>query len=79
MKALPKPTHVYIARKKCGCVVGVVTDMHDKSTGKFVAEFIETGYEIEHIDWATYTDKVANEPGFLGCVHQEKQLALIGG
>lgn len=65
---MPRPTHCYIGRKKCGCVVAVVTDVPgwEKETGKSVAEFIADGLIIER---TTIHDYNAGLP--IGCKHSE--------
>ncbi len=47
-------THVYIARKQCGCVVGAATDCGDKTTADFVRDFIKSGYTIERLTFPEY-------------------------
>ena len=69
-----KPTHVYVARTECGCVVGLVTDMRNKSTGEHVAEFIADGLAVNRVDWLTYQNKICKEQTFMNCPHG--QLAL---
>lgn len=43
------PTHVYIARRPCGCAAGFEVDYADKSTAKGVADFITSGMTIERV------------------------------
>lgn len=45
----PEATHVYIARKTCGCVTAVVTDCGDKHTAADVKDFIMTGRTVERM------------------------------
>jgi hypothetical protein len=70
------PTHVYVARKLCGCVVGLVTDLGDKQTGKHVAEFIGSGLAVNRHDWATYREKIALELTFMACPHGQSAMFL---
>ena len=70
-----KPTHVYVARKDCGCVIGLVTDMRDKRTGKHVAEFIADGLVVTREDWRTYRNTISKEETFMNCPHG--QLSLL--
>lgn len=76
MQKVTKPTHAYIARRSCGCVVGVVTDYQDKSTGEAVGEWIADGLAIERVDWNTYRNKIANEKTFLSCPHGQLTLPI---
>lgn len=69
-----KPTHVYVGRTECGCVVGLVTDMRNKSTGEHVAEFISDGLAVNRVDWPTYVNEICKEATFMNCPHG--QLAL---
>lgn len=73
-----KATHVYIGRKSCGCCVAVVTDLQDKMTGKEVSEFIASGLTVERISFDDYRARIVDEPGFMGCIHEEGgQLVLL--
>lgn len=74
-----KATHVYVGRKACGCCVAVVTDLQDKMTGKEVAEFIASGLTVERISFDDYRARIVEEPGFMGCIHEEggEQLVLL--
>lgn len=74
-----KPTHVYVARKECGCCIGLVTDLADKSTGEAVAEFISSGLTVDRVAWADYADKVRHEPGFMNCQHGQLSLLAEAG
>lgn len=69
-KPFVKPTHDYIGRKKCGCVVAAVVDMpgFEKETAKTVAEFIRDGLTIERIALVDF-DKILP----LGCKCEPKQ------
>lgn len=69
-----KPTHVYVARKDCGCVVGLVSDLRDKSTGDHVSEFIADGLAVTREDWQTYAEKISKESGFMNCTHGQQRL-----
>jgi hypothetical protein len=69
-----KPTHVYVGRKECGCVIALATDMRDKHTGDNVAEFISDGLTVDRVDWETYKEKISLEETFMKCPHG--QLAL---
>ena len=71
---MDKPTHVYVARQSCGCVVGLVSDLRDKFTGQSVSEFIADGCTVDRVTWDDYKNKVSVEPGFMDCQHG--QLAL---
>lgn len=46
---MPEPTHVWIGRLACGCVAGGTIDRRDKSTGDWVSEFIQSGYEVSRV------------------------------
>lgn len=74
-----KPTHVYVARKDCGCVIGLVTDLRDKSTGEGVAEFIGDGYTVSREDWQTYKDRICKEETFMACPHGQMSLVQSRG
>jgi hypothetical protein len=82
---LHKPTGVYIGRLECGCCVALASDYGDRGTADAVREFILDGLTVSRITWEEY-QKVAQEPGFLGCEHQKAkeeairaQLSLFGG
>jgi hypothetical protein len=72
-----KPTHSYIGRKLCGCVVAVCVDAGDTITANEVAEFIKSGLKVERVPFGTpeYEAIINN----LGCVHKksEPQMALF--
>lgn len=70
-----KPTHVYIARKECGCCVGLVTDLRNKSTGQSVGEFIGDGLTVDRVDWKTYQE-ICKEETFMTCPHGQMTLLL---
>ena len=74
-----KPTHVFVARKDCGCVVGLVTDTRDKRTGKHVAEFIAAGLAVTREDWRTYRDIISQEDTFMQCPHGQLSLLHAAG
>ena len=77
MNTEKEPTHVYLARRPCGCVIGVTVDMADKATGGHVAEFIASGHAVERVDFEQYRAAVVHEAGFLKsvCPHQAAILA----
>lgn len=77
MDANKEPTHVYLARRPCGCVIGVTVDLADKSTGRYVAKFIASGHAVERVDFEQYRAVVVHEAGFLKsvCPHQVAMLA----
>lgn len=58
----------WVARKACGCVIGVCTDFRDKATGQRVAEFIAAGLLCERVSWPRYRE-IATEPTFFACPH----------
>jgi len=73
-----KPTHVYIGRKPCGCVVMIRSDTGDKSTGAAVGEAIADGLTVDRVEWLTYADKISKEETFFKCNHgQASLLALV--
>ena len=52
-------THVYVASCKCGAgISGVTTDLGDKSTAKFVADFIKDGRAVERMTLAEYRERM---------------------
>ena len=65
-----KPAFVYIARKNCGCCVGLVGDEADKPTAKCVADFIKSGLHVERVSWQDYEQKIRFEPTFFSCSHE---------
>lgn len=73
---LDKPKGVYVARKRCGCVVGLVTDLavSKKETAKAVAQFIREGLYVTHVDWDVYTLTICKEPTFMACPHEKEPL-----
>lgn len=66
---------VYVARKDCGCIVGVATDNRDHTTGDHVRDFIADGLIVERIDWETYV-KLAQADTFMNCPHGQISLSL---
>lgn len=46
---IPAPSHDYVGRKPCGCVVAIVADLGDKETGQNVAELIKDGLIIDRL------------------------------
>ena len=67
--------YCYIARKLCGCCVGVTTDSSSDETAHRVAEFIRDGLTVEHVDWDTY-ERIAQEPTFMDCPHGQLPLVM---
>lgn len=61
--------YCYIARKVCGCVIGVCTDQRNKDTARSVAEFISGGLTVDRVVWARYRE-IAKEPTFFACPHK---------
>lgn len=59
----------YVARKSCGCCVGVATDCRDKDTAKSVAEWIGHGLIVTHVEWTEYINTIRHEPTFMECPH----------
>jgi hypothetical protein len=43
------PTHVWIGKLACGCVVAFHIDYQDESTGESVSSFIQSGYEVSRV------------------------------
>ena len=70
------PTHVYVARKACGCCIGLATDLGDKWTAEAVAEFISSGLTVDRIAWADYKEKVSVEETFMDCPHGQMALPI---
>lgn len=66
---------VYIGRKKCGCAVGVVTDLGDARTANAVAGFIKDGLTVNCISWSIYRE-IAEEETFMACPHGQMALPL---
>ena len=60
---------VYVARRECGCVVGLATDLRDKSTGEAVAEFIADGLTVDRFELHVYTEEICKEETFMNCPH----------
>lgn len=54
-----KPTHVYIGRRPCGCVVAVVAyaPWMRESAEWAVADMIHDGQIVESMTWAEYQEK----------------------
>lgn len=53
-----RPTHSYIGRAACGCVVAVVSDTRDNLRGvaNAVAEFIRDGLIVERVEHSYVRD-----------------------
>ncbi len=71
-------THVYLAFKSCGCMVGVATDCADNDTAKYVASFIKSGCTIQRTTFADYRKGVMPMGCKCGGV-KPKQLSLLEG
>ena len=69
-----RPSHVYVARESCGCVVGVVNDGLGKFTAKAVAEWITDGLAVQRETFEDYRARICKEPGFMDCPHGQQQL-----
>lgn len=69
----------YVARKKCGCVVGLCADYGNAWTAKNVAEFIKAGCQVERYDDIELKRVVFEEKTFFKCPHEDKgrQLNLL--
>lgn len=63
-----RPTHAYIGRKPCGCVMAVASDTGEASMFQFLADAVEGGLKFEHVTWDRYHE-VCNEPTFMACNH----------
>lgn len=70
------PTHVYVARRKCGCVTGLVSDLGDKATGKSVCEMIGGGLTIDRVSFDDYKAKIIAEPTFMKCPHGQQSFVM---
>lgn len=66
---------VYVGRKKCGCAVGIVTDLGDARTANAVAGFIKDGLAVNRVPWSTYR-QIADEETFMACPHGQMALPL---
>jgi hypothetical protein len=67
-----KPTHCYIGRAWCGCVLAITTDRGDKHTAQSVAEFIKDGMTVERIPYFDgRLDAIVN----FDCKHGDKPSA----
>lgn len=62
----PSTGFSYIARKSCGCIVGVVADDPNqrKRTARRTSEWIQAGYAVERV-----TDEVVRQE-YKGCSHR---------
>lgn len=60
MKAIDQATHVYLARKTCGCPVAVCTDIDIPSARKdasaFVLDCIKRGYAVSRVTFDEYRE-----------------------
>lgn len=70
----PRPTHDYIAKKKCGCVIAICYDLGDKDTARDVANWIKNGLTVDRVPMSEAVDLL--KAGF-ECKHPaEGQLTL---
>lgn len=55
MTGIPKPTHEYIGKKWCGCIVAMTADLpqFSKHTAKSVAEMISDGLTVERVPFGS--------------------------
>jgi len=74
---IPIPTHAYIARKECGCCIGVASDIasYPRGTAEGVASFIKEGLTVERVTWEVYREQVSKELTFMQCPHKPVQPA----
>ena len=63
-----RPTHAYIGRKPCGCVMAVASDTGDASMFDFLADATRRGLRFDHVTWDEYHE-ICNEPTFMACNH----------
>jgi len=64
------PTHCWIGRKTCGCVMSIAgDDMNRKELAKFVSQMIKDGLIPERITWEDCKGRVISEPTFFNCPH----------
>jgi hypothetical protein len=72
-----KPTHEYIATAKCGCVVGVLSDLkgYEKETAKEVADFIKKGCAVNRV--LRDSDEFKNALDNFGHYCQPEQAVLL--
>lgn len=73
-----RASHVYVARKSCGCVAGLVSDYADRTTGKAVCEFIASGLTVTRETFEYYKSVICHEAGFMGCIHRSTQTSFLG-
>ena len=76
---IPKPTHVYIGTKLCGCRVAMTSAHPDwaKDTGQAVGDMAKAGLFIHTLTWEQYE---AERLSFMECPHivqdEKDQLSL---
>lgn len=66
---------VYVGRKRCGCAVGIITDLGDERTANGVAGFIKDGLTVNRVPWSMYR-QIAEEETFMACPHGQLTLPL---
>jgi hypothetical protein len=75
MKPTDYPTHSYVARQKCGCVVTVIGDMGDKWTADEVRNCIIKGMTIDRV--ARGTPEFTQALEHIGCTCEKEQQSLF--
>lgn len=68
-----KPTHDYIGRKPCGCVVAVTCDMNDNHTRREVVQWMHQGLAIERVALEYVKEHIDT---WFDCQHEVVQLEL---
>ena len=73
-----KPTHDYVARLKCGCIVALVADVpgFEKETAKSVAELIRDGCAVERVERTSQVIQSITAEG-IGCHCQQIQQPVL--
>jgi len=70
-----KPTHAYIGRRECGCVMAVASDTGDAEMYDFLARETRAGLNFTRVTWAEYQE-IADEKTFMACNHGQLRLSL---
>lgn len=65
--------YAYVAREKCGCIAGAVTEEAAPHCGKDIARWIKEGLVIERVPVET----VRLSTWVSGCPHKPKQMELF--
>lgn len=70
-----EPTHDYVGRRPCGCVMALAADLGDRYTADAVRDMIIHGGTVERVTREELRI-IMDEPTFMSCPHGQMRMAL---